>query len=121
MRPAVTKMLPPDNWYDPIVLPGILTFIGAFIYWLGWLNERNGKSVSWKWIAVVFFLIAMFLGFGMMSRMSDPIYAQMIPKVKRWVMPHYLAFFLPLFGLIAAIVLHFMPRKPAGTPAPQDS
>jgi len=111
-------MMPPDNWYEPMIMPVLLTVIGAFIWWLAWLGERGGKTSPWKWIALLFILPALWIGFQTMSHLSDiAYYSAMRSHIKRFILPHYIAFVLPLLALIGALVTHFMPRKGTQVPA----
>jgi len=96
-------MIPPKDWYDPLITPGILTFFGVLVAWLGWLSEKSGKSANWKWIGVLFCIAGMWIGYTnylapmIGSRPEDILYRAGMPSVRCFAYGHYLAFFLPLF------------------------
>jgi len=120
-------MIPPKDWYDPLITPGILTFFGVLVAWLGWLSEKSGKSANWKWIGVLFCIAGMWIGYTnylapmIGSRPEDILYRAGMPSVRRFAYGHYLAFFLPLLGLIFCVVMHFVkhpsPTASESTPA----
>ena len=113
-------MMPVTDWYEPLIMPGIFTIFGVFIWWLAMLGEMKGKPAPWKWLGVVFFLLAMWFGFGYMVRMFDPVYYASLPShIKRFTVPHYLAFFLPLLALIGCFVWQYASKK-SSVPATAD-
>jgi hypothetical protein len=119
-------MMPPKDWYEPLIMPGILTFFGVLIFWMGWLSERGGKTAGWKWLGLLFLLWGMWLGYTnyfapMVGQSSeDVLYRAGMPSVRRYAYAHYLAFIMPLLGLVFGIVLQFIKRRPAPA-APADS
>jgi hypothetical protein len=117
------KTMTPTNWYDPLTLPGILTFFGVLTCWMAWLAEKNGKSAPWKWVGVIILVIALWVGFPYFSHMissspEDSLYRAGLPSIRRYSYAHYLAFFLPLIALIGCLVLQFIKKPtPPSTPA----
>lgn len=115
--------MPPTDWYEPLVLPGILTFFGILICWLAWLAEKGGKNAPWKWLGIVILLIGMWFGYvNYFSHMigssaADVLYRSGMPSVRRYAYAHYLSFFLPLVALIGCVILQFV-KKPAPGSAP---
>jgi hypothetical protein len=112
----------PKDWYEPLVMPGILTVFGTLTYWLGWMSERNGKVAMWKWLGVIFLVVGMWAGFGYFEHMigsgsDDVIYRAGMPSVRRYSYAHYMAFFLPLLALIGCVILHFV-KKPTVSASP---
>ena len=105
-------------------MPGIMTVFGVLTLWLGWLAERGGKPAQWKWLGVLFLLIGMWSGyeyFGLMigSSPEAEIYRAGLPSIRRYTYAHYVAFFLPLVGLIGGVALQFL-KRPSGAPAAAD-
>lgn len=110
---------PPETWYEPLIMPGIMTIFGVLICWLGWLSERNGKVSSWKWLGLVFLAAGMFFGFKWLSPMIghsslDSLYRSGLHTPRRYAYAHYVAFFMPLVALIGCVILQFV-KPPSST------
>lgn len=116
-------MAPPKDWYEPLVMPGILTIFGVLVCWLGWLSEGNGKSAPWKWFGVVLLLAGMWIGYtNYFSHIigqspDDKLYRAGMFSPRRYLYAHYLSFFLPFLAMIGCIILQFV-KKPAPSAAP---
>ena len=115
-------MNPPSTWYEPLITPGILTFFGVLVAWLGWRAETGGKSAGWKWIGALLCIAGMWIGYTnyfapmVGSSPESVLYRASLSSVRRVAYAHYLSFFLPLFGLIFCIILQFV-KKPAASPS----
>jgi len=115
-------MSTPD-WYEPLIMPGILTFFGVLICWMGWMAEKAGKTANWKWLGILLLIGGMWFGYtNSFSHMigqspEDKLYRDNLPTVHRYAYAHYASFFLPLFALIGCIILQFV-KKPSATQSP---
>lgn len=114
-------MMPPKDWYEPIIMPAIMTFFGLMIYLFGWNAERHGKSAPWKWIGALVLLLGIFFGYGPFMDYQDPFYRAALPGNKRVVIMYYATLLLPLLSLLGCIVLHFLPKPATGAPTVTES
>lgn len=116
----MTPTTPPTDWYDPIVLPGILTLFGVLICVMGFNAEKGGKAAIWKWIGVFLLAVGMFFGFPYFNVMighsaQDVIYRSSLSTIRRVSYMHYLAFILPLLAFIVCLAMQFV-KKPSAPP-----
>lgn len=105
--------MPPKEWYEPIVMPGIMTVFGALIWWMAMMAEQKGKNAPWKWLGVFFFALGIFFGAGPFMQYQDPVYRAGLPGNKRVVAVYYGSLLLPLFSLIGCMIWQFTAKKPA--------
>lgn len=110
--------MPPKDWYEPIIMPGILSFFGVLIYLLGWSAEQKGRSAPWKWIGALLFIGGIFFGYEPFMNYQDFTYRAALPSNKRVAVVHYAALLLPAFCLLVAIAMQFIPRKAAPVSEP---
>ena len=115
--------MPVPNWYEPLVMPGILTFFGLLIWWMAMMAEEKGKPASWKWFGFALLLIAMGFGFQSFEKMigqspDDLLYRSSLPSNRRFAMAHYAAFVIPALAIVGCIVWQFAGKKPAPAETP---
>jgi predicted ABC-type exoprotein transport system permease subunit len=98
---------------DLLLLPGLLTFFGALLYGLAWLNWRsNAVLPNYRWVAVILALLALFIGVKTMLTMSDPFYRTAIaPEGRKIVFSHYLAPALPVLLLLTIAVMEGVVKR----------
>lgn len=101
----------PSSWYDPLLLPVLLTIVGAIVYLFGRNAEFKMQS-KWKWWALAPFLLGLWTGFGPASYLSDPVYRAAVDEYgKKMLFAHYGAFIVPFVGVLVAVGWHLLDRK----------
>lgn len=103
--------MPPKDWYEPLILPGIFTFFGLLTWWMAMMAERKGKPVSWKWIGLICFVLGMVFGFRYFMDVQDFAYRAAMPSNRRFAYAHYLSLLLPAFSLVACVIWGFVIKK----------
>ncbi|MEA2552998.1 MAG: hypothetical protein QOJ65_1174 [Fimbriimonadaceae bacterium] len=106
------------DWYEPIVMPGILTFFGVLVWWMAMMADRKGKPAPWKWIGLILIALAIGFGYGPFADYQDYTYRMGLPPNRRVVVVHYGALVLPVVALIGcvgwlAVGKRFGPSRPA--------
>ncbi len=110
------------NWYDPLIMPGIFTVFGLLVWWMGSMAEQKGKPGSWKWVGVVLLVIGAGFGYTHFQQQTgsspeDVLYRASLPINRRFAGANYLAFFLPLVGILVCVAWHFL----AGNVVPDEA
>lgn len=103
----------PPTWFDPMILPGILTFFGAVIFVFGRLNEvQQNKDGFFKWVGVLLLGLALFLGFEKVVWLRDPLYSGLASEVgRRLVLAHWAAMAVPLLTLGGCLAWYMLERR----------
>jgi heme/copper-type cytochrome/quinol oxidase subunit 3 len=109
--------MPPKDWYEPIVMPAIMTVFGVLIWWMAMMAEQKGKNAPWKWLGIVFLALGIFFGLGPFMEYMDPVYRAGLPGNKRVVAVYYGSLFLPLLSLIGCVLWQVFGKRfvPQGT------
>ena len=92
-----------QEWYEPMLLPVFASFAGGLIWFFAVMAEKQGRRAPWKWLAIPCFLFGMFAGWGPFMDAFDPFYQRLFRGQKKFQMSHYIAFILPLLGLLFCI------------------
>jgi ABC-type transport system involved in cytochrome c biogenesis permease component len=103
----------PDSLYQPALLPLALLFFGAIIFAGGMLqDQRNMKRTPTRWVGFAIILLATLLGFTKTFHMMDPMYQLLMSEYpKRWIYMHYIAFGMPVIGILVALGWNWWEKK----------
>ena len=107
------------DWYEPLIMPLIMTFFGLLVWWMGTMQEQKGSGGSWKWYGIVLLIIGAGFGYKPFMDFQDFTYRSGLPENRRYAVGHYGALIFPLLAVVGCILWHFMGGKsaPAETPA----
>jgi hypothetical protein len=95
-----------------MVWPIAMTLLGGLIFYFGWWYENRMTKAPWKWIAFAPLAYGLFVGWGYMSSIMDPLYQAAMPGLgRKMVVAHYAAFILPALGAIGVVLFHFFNHK----------
>ena len=97
-----------------VLLPGILFAIGVAIWLLGRSREQDDGKGSFKWLAFIPLVVAMFMSYGPFVRMfTDKSYVEDVLGNSRRLIygGFYPAFLAPALASMAFIAWHFYDRS----------
>jgi len=97
----------PQSYGDVLMIPLILTFIGAFVYFLGWNKERNGGGSTMKWIGLFPLLLAIILGFKDVQNAMDPFVKSDMRGKRKLYYSQFLSPGLPFVTMLGLLGWHF--------------
>lgn len=108
-------MLPdalPASWYDVLLLPVFFVGVSVFVYAAGRAAELKLKDAAWKWWSLLPLAAALYSGYGPLSYMSDVAYRSGAEDYgRKMVAAHYLAFWLPMAGVVGIAIWWWLDRK----------
>lgn len=103
----------PENFAEPLILPGILLVIGLIIYGIGYYLEVNTKKAPWKTMgAIIPMAIGAFMGIGPVKYINDPFYRS-TAEGSKMLLSHWGALVLPLLGILGVLLVNLIQKKQA--------
>lgn len=111
---------------DIIVMPLICTFFGMLIYFLGQKKENQGGKAYWKWLGVLVLGLGAGLGWQYFAPMVgignevDSAFVQSQYDARRFKLSMYASFLIPLFALVACVIVHLVKSRSQGVELAED-
>lgn len=106
--------MPPPDWYEPLILPGILTLAGGLTWFLGWNASRGGRRSLWAWSALIWFGVAIWIGIQYVLDLNDLFYLRSLGTSRKAVWAHYAALIIPAASLVAFLLWQLVASRVMG-------